>query len=142
VPARTLTITSDAGELARVRAWLREQLSEGGIDSRTQSGLVAAVGELAANAIKHGYRGQAGQPIHISLESRDDRVVIQIEDFGTPFDPARYREPKLDEANEGGWGLYVAGRLCDELSFDPGRERGTRWQVVKYRSGSRPERSR
>ena len=138
-PSR-LVITSESAELARVRVWLRERLSEIGVPRHEQSGLQVAVGEVASNSIKHAYGGQAGQPIHIAVESRGDSVVIEIEDFGTPFDPARYRDPNLDEPNEGGMGLYIARRLADEFSFDLARERGTRWTLVKYRS-PRPPRS-
>lgn len=135
----TLVIGSDSRELARVRAWLGEQLAQRGLDAHAQSALQVAVGELATNSIKHAYEGRAGQPIHISVESRDDGVVIKVEDFGKPFDPARYRHPDLDEMNEEGVGLYIVKRLADELTFDLARERGTRWTLVKYQTGTRPK---
>ena len=77
----TLVITSESRQLARVRVWLGEQLARRGVDAHTQSALQVAVGELATNSIKHAYGGRAGQPIHISVASRDDGVVIQVEDF-------------------------------------------------------------
>jgi serine/threonine-protein kinase RsbW len=130
-----LTITSDSSELARVRAWLRQALAAHGLPAEAQSGLQVAVSELAANAIKHGYEGMLGQPIYITLESHQDRVVIQIEDFGKPFDPREYRGPDLDTPAESGLGLYLVRRLADEFSFDVARSRGTRWTLVKYRKG-------
>jgi anti-sigma regulatory factor (Ser/Thr protein kinase) len=131
--AHRLAITSDSAELGRVRSWLRERLAAHGFSLEEQSGLQVAVTELAANAIEHSYQGLSGQPIHITLEPGEDRVVIQVEDFGTPFDPTRYRAPDLDVPVEGGLGLYLAGRLVDELSVDLARDRGTRWTLVKYR---------
>ncbi|MBI3628298.1 MAG: ATP-binding protein [Candidatus Rokubacteria bacterium] len=136
--AETLVITSESRELARVRAWLGEQLARRGLDSHAQSALQVAVGELTTNSIKHAYEGRAGEPIHISVESREDSVVIQVEDFGKPFDPSRYRHPDLDEMNESGVGLYIVKRLADELTYDLARERGTRWTLVKYQAGTRP----
>jgi serine/threonine-protein kinase RsbW len=134
---RRLAITSDSSELARVRSWLREQLTEHGVPAPAQSDLQVAVTELAANAIEHSYQGMTGQPIYITVEPGEDRVVIQIEDFGTPFDPVQYRAPDLDTPAESGLGLYLARRLADELSIDLARERGTRWTLVKY-CGHRP----
>lgn len=131
-------ITSESAQLPRVRAWLRDRLSEIGVPQHEQSGLQVAVGEIASNAIKHAYGGRGGQPIHITVESRVDRVVIEVEDFGTPFDPAQYRDPNLDQANEGGMGLYIARNLADEFTFDLARERGTRWRLVKYRERRPP----
>ena len=134
-------ITSESTQLARVRSWLGEQLARRGVDAPTRSALQVAVGELTTNSIKHAYGGQTGQPIHISVTSRDDGVVIQVEDFGTPFDPATYRQPNLDEMNESGVGLYIVTRLADEFSFDLARERGTRWTLVKYQPGAKPNRT-
>jgi serine/threonine-protein kinase RsbW len=138
--ASTLVITSESEELPRVRAWLRAELTALGFDPREQSGLQVAVGEITSNSIKHAYEGRSGQPIRLSVESRDDCVVVQIEDFGKQFDPSRYRDPNLDEMNEGGMGLYIARQLADEFSFDLARERGTRWILTKCKRGQ-PERS-
>ena len=66
----TLVITSESRQLARLRAWLAEQLARRGVDAHTQSELQVAVGELTTNSIKHAYGGRAGQPIHISVASR------------------------------------------------------------------------
>ncbi len=139
--ADTLVITSESAQLARLRSWLGEQLARLGVDEHTQSALQVAVGELATNSIKHAYGGRAGQPIHISVASRDGGVVIQVEDFGEPFDPAAYRQPNLDEMNESGVGLYIVKRLADEFSFDLARKRGTRWTLVKYQPGAKPNRT-
>ncbi len=131
----TLVITSESEELPRVRAWLRTELTALGFDSSEQSGLQVAVGEITSNSIKHAYEGRSGQPIRLSVEPRGDCVVIQIEDFGKQFDPSRYRDPNLDEMNEGGMGLYIARQLADEFSFDLARERGTRWILMKCKRG-------
>jgi len=141
VTADTLVIMSESEELARVRSWLGEQLARRGVDEHAQSALQVAVGELATNSIKHAYGGRGGQPIHISVTSRDDGVVIHVEDFGRPFDPTTYRQPNLDEMNESGVGLYIVKRLADEFSFDLARERGTRWTLVKYQPGMKPNRT-
>lgn len=140
--ASRLVITSDSTELARVRTWLKGELSGRGVSAQAQSELQLAVGELTANAIKHSYQGLTGQPIHITVDSRDNGVVIFVEDFGQPFDPARYQDPDLDEVNEGGLGLYLARRVADELSFDLSRDRGTKWTLVKYRTHGMQRRSR
>jgi serine/threonine-protein kinase RsbW len=139
--ADVLVITSESRQLARVRAWLGRQLARRGVDAPTQSALQVAVGELTTNSIKHAYGGRTGQPIHISVTSRAGDVVIQVEDFGKPFDPGTYRTPNLDEMNESGVGLYIVKRLADEFSFDLAREQGTRWTLVKYGPGAGPNRT-
>lgn len=131
--AATLTITSEPESLPTMRAWLREALAHHGVRPEAIAGLVVAAGELCTNAIKHAYAGRPGEPIHLSVTSVPAGVVVEIEDFGRPFDPARYREPDLDELAESGLGIHLVRSLTDEASFDIARPRGTRWTLVSRR---------
>lgn len=126
-------MTSDAAGLAPMRAWLRAQLDGAGVTAHgTQAALVVATSELCANSITHAYGGEPGRPINVTVTRHADRVVIEVEDFGEPFDPGRYVEPDLEELSEHGLGLYIAERSADELIRDVRRERGTRWTLIKY----------
>ena len=130
----TFSMTSDPAQLEAMRAWLRAALPRYDLPGPDQSGLLTAVGELCTNSIKHAYEGAGGQPIRVSLSAYEDRLVIEVEDFGRGFDPAGYVEPDLDALREHGLGLYLVRQLVDTLSWDAGRERGTRWTLVKYRT--------
>jgi len=94
--------------------------------------------ELCANSIKHGYDGEGGRPINLSVTAFEDRIVVEVEDFGRPFDGARYVPPDLDARPEQGMGLFLARALVDSLAPDVARARGTRGILVKYRAGYRP----
>jgi anti-sigma regulatory factor (Ser/Thr protein kinase) len=130
--AETLDITSEATQLARARAWIASTLERHHVPRDHRVALVTAAGELCANAMKHAYAGAPGQPIHLTVRVAGDRSVVEVEDFGYPFDPARYAEPDLDSVPDLGLGIFIARRLTDECSFDTGRARGTRWTLVKY----------
>lgn len=134
----SFSMSSEAEHLARLREWLREGLTGLRVDRPTQAALVLAVGELCANSIEHAYDGRGGQPINVSLRGYDDRVVIEVEDFGRAFDPGRYVEPDLDSLPDHGLGIHLVRRIADSVSIDVHRERGTRWTLVKYRPGHRP----
>ncbi|HBH03291.1 MAG TPA: hypothetical protein DDZ42_15465 [Candidatus Rokubacteria bacterium] len=134
----TLALTSDPEQLARMRAWLRRVLTAGGASGQEEAAILTAVGELCTNAIKHAYGGGGGQPIHLTVTAFEDRLVVEVEDFGRPFDPARYVPPDLDARPEHGVGLFLARSLVDSLAPDVARPRGTRWVLVKYRAGYRP----
>ena len=126
-------MTSEAEQLERMRTWLRSALARHDFASDEQAAVLTAVGELCTNAIKHGYDGAGGQPIRISVSGFDDRLVIEVEDFGKGFDPATDTTPDLDALPEHGLGLYLVRQLVDALSPDVARDRGTRWTLVKYR---------
>ena len=129
----TFSMTSDPAQLEPMRAWLRTVLARYDVLGPDQSGLLTAVGELCTNSIKHAYEGVGGQPIQVSVTAFDDRLTIQVEDFGKGFDASQYVEPDLDTLPEHGLGLYLVRRLVDTMSREVGRPRGTCWTLVKYR---------
>ena len=131
------SMSSEAEDLARLRAWLRETLEGLGVDRATRAELVLAVGELCANSIEHAYDGRGGQPINVSVLGHPDRLVIEVEDFGRAFDAARYVEPDLDTVPDHGLGIHLVHRIADSVAIDVKRDRGTRWTLVKYRPGLR-----
>jgi len=129
----SFTMSSEAEHLGRLRRWLRAELEGLGVDRPTQAALLVAVGELCTNSIRHAYEGHGGQPINVSVQGHEDRLVIEVEDFGRSFDPTRYVEPDLDALPDHGVGLHLVRRIADSVSVDVRRERGTRWTLVKYR---------
>ena len=132
------TMSSEALDLARLRVWLREELAGLGVEREARAALVLAVGELCANSIEHAYEGRGGQPIHVSVRGFEDRLVLEVEDFGRAFDAARYVEPDLDALPDHGLGIHLVHRIADSVSVDVRRERGTRWTLVKFRPGHGP----
>ena len=134
----TFAMTSEAEHLLRLRKWLREELAGHGVPKQEQPNLLLAVGELCANSIQHAYEGKGGQPIKVSVRSLGDSVIIEVEDFGKPFDAERYETPNLEAVPESGYGLFLVKTIADSLSIDVARERGTRWTMVKYLPGRGP----
>ncbi|HTY78396.1 MAG TPA: ATP-binding protein [Candidatus Bathyarchaeia archaeon] len=134
----TFSMTSEAEHLLRLRKWLRDELTGHGVPKQDQSNLLLAVGELCANSIQHAYEGKGGQPIKVSVRSSDDSLVIEVEDFGKPFNSEGYEAPNLEAMPESGYGIFLVKTIADSLSFDVARERGTRWTMVKYRPGRGP----
>ena len=134
----TFVLMSEPQQLARLREWLRGELTRHKVEGHEQFGLQVAVGEICSNSIKHAYAGHGGKPIHVSVRGSEDRLVIEVWDFGKKFDPKSYRPPDLEALPEGGIGLHIVRQFVDELSFDVTQEQGTRWTLVKYRPQGKP----
>ena len=132
----TFRMTSEAAQLARMRSWLWTQLVGQALPLEDCSAFLVAVGEICNNVIKHAYGGEAGRPIAIGIQAFPDRCVIDIEDEGTPYDPHGYTPPDLDSAPESGMGLFIVRKSVDEVTFDTARPKGTRWTLVKLRTGT------
>src|SRR3989337_2302733 len=82
-PEGTFVLTSEPQHLARLRDWLRGELTRLRVENEEQFGLQVAVGEICSNSIRHAYAGLGG-----GLRGRGVK-------------------------NEGQWGLRVAvGEIC------------------------------
>jgi serine/threonine-protein kinase RsbW len=130
--AARFTMTSEPEQLPAMRSWLRAVLMEHGLTPGDCWSLLLAVGELCTNSIKHAYGGAPGHPIRISVQPHPDRVVIDVEDFGTAFDGERYVAPDLNAIPDHGLGLYVVRNIVDHLAH-VARDQGTCWTIEKYR---------
>ena len=118
-PLRANRIEFGLDDLHDLRAQVAATATAVGLDPRRVSDLVAAASELAANSILHGGgRGLA------TVWCGDGAVFVEVADAGTITDPLVGRR-RPDPAAENGRGLYIANRLCDEVSIDSG-ESGTR----------------
>jgi anti-sigma regulatory factor (Ser/Thr protein kinase) len=131
-PEGTFVLTSEPQHLARLRDWLRGELTRLKVENQEQFGLQVAVGEICSNSIRHAYAGLGGKPIHVSVQGNEDQLVIEVRDFGKKFDPEAYRPPDFEAVPEGGIGLHLVRQFVDELSYDVTQEQGTRWTMVKY----------
>ena len=129
----TFSMTSEPEELARMRSWLWTVLVGQGLALEECGKLLLAVGELCNNSIKHAYEGMRGRPIRISLVAGPEQLVIEVEDWGKPFDESRYRQPDLEATPSQGLGLFLVRSVVDQLVIDVERDSGTRWTLIKRR---------
>jgi serine/threonine-protein kinase RsbW len=99
--------------------------------------VVLAVGEAAANAVRHGLRAGARGVIHVRCRADRTGFCVEITDPGDGFDPERVQRPKAGVWQEGGLGIYLMRRIMDAVSytFDA---RGTTVRLIKRASSAAP----
>ncbi len=96
-----------------------------------------ALQEICANIVDHAYAGCGGQiEMVMAVLQTPWRLVIDLSDTGRPFNPETEVTPDLDEVHEGGYGLFLARALLDEVSYriHAGRNH---WHLVKQLEGDR-----
>ena len=104
-----LTVPADAVHLCRLRHAMNEYLSAFPLTSDRRDEIVLAVGEAAANAVEHAYRGLP-EPgvIDVTLWTESDALCVQVRDHG------RWREPPSGPRPPGqGLGVVLMRRLID-----------------------------
>ncbi len=76
--------------------------------------------EAVTNSLLHAYEGKGGR-VEVTISREDGEVVLVVRDWGTPFDPDRVAEPRLDlpieERPPGGLGLFLIHQFMDQVSF-------------------------
>lgn len=90
-----------------------------------------AVHETCTNIVEHAYNGKNGRiNISLSIHKKTNRLIIELQDTGTPFDLAKIQEPDLEAPQIHGYGLFITRQLLDEVNYQstPGTNQ---WRLVK-----------
>lgn len=102
-----------------------------------------AVDEAATNIIQHAYpHGQSGE-IRLVCLREGKRFSVALYDHGRPFDPSQVPAPDLtssiDSREAGGLGIYLMGRMMDEVRFSHNGASGeNELLMVKYVANDLP----
>lgn len=112
-----LLLPSDPRRLRDARRWIAGIAREAGLGDRRTFDLATAVGEACANAYRHAYRSRPDGDVELRAEVDGGRLVVSVRDWGCGFDPSAWKRPELGSLSEGGWGLYLIGRLVDRFEL-------------------------
>jgi anti-sigma regulatory factor (Ser/Thr protein kinase) len=118
-PVGATVLAFDRSGLHDARALVAAEAERAGLSPDRVSDLVAAVGELIANSVKHG--GGRGR---FAVWREAETVLVEVEDAGEIEAPLTGRVRPLP-SQEGGRGVWMANQLCDLVQIRSGRE-GTR----------------
>jgi serine/threonine-protein kinase RsbW len=89
-----------------------------GLSGARLDDFVVAANELMTNAVRHG--GGLG---HVALWSEAGSVVCEVSDHGPGLADPALNHPHRPAAGEpGGWGLWLAAELTDDLRLNTSPE--------------------
>jgi serine/threonine-protein kinase RsbW len=109
-----LSIPASPSRLAGLRRAARASLRE--VQDEVADDVVLALNEVATNAVLHGSSG--GQPIQVVVHIKDDWVEASVLDHGPQSPPGVSADSEPDELRAGGRGLWLLGRLVDEVRIE------------------------
>ena len=138
---KTFALQSSSEELKPLRENLRNFLQTAGFTGQTLETILVAAGEACTNCIRHSYHGQVGHEIQISVEEKEDKIVLTVRDFGEKINLARLKPPELPPQQGGGLGVYFIQTIMDEVRYNTAHSKGNELILVKYKkeSGKRRE---
>jgi anti-sigma regulatory factor (Ser/Thr protein kinase) len=118
-PADSMSLLFDREKLGQARALVGEDARRAGMRPDRVADLAIAVGELAANSVRHG--GGGGM---LRSWREPGALMVEVEDRGLIEEPLVGRVKPAPSA-EGGRGLWMANQLCDLVQIRSGPERTT-----------------
>jgi serine/threonine-protein kinase RsbW len=106
------------------------------LGEETLADLKLALTEACSNSVRHAYANGDGT-VDIRYELHPDRLVIEVADDGTGFDPAVSGGGGLgEEIAEGGLGIAIIRSIADDVEIGTGADgRGSRLRFVKVLDG-------
>jgi anti-sigma regulatory factor (Ser/Thr protein kinase) len=115
-PAQARLLGFELDTLADVRRLTEHSAARAGLELSRAQDLVLAVGELAANSIRHG----GGRGI-LRIWQDGGTLVCEVRDRGRIGDPLAGRHaPGIEQLN--GRGLWIANSVCDLVQVRSGRQ--------------------
>lgn len=107
--------------------------SVGGTAAETHQAVELAVHEVCTNIVEHAYGEDSQGRIDVTItvvESPARSLVVELQDNGKPFDATQAATVNLDEPQEGGYGLYLAHMLLDDVQYERSGGRNI-WRLTK-----------
>jgi serine/threonine-protein kinase RsbW len=102
------------------------------VSDETLYDLKLALTEACTNSVRHAYENGREGNVEIVYELQPDRLVIEVGDEGSGFEPFEGSNGHDGELEEGGLGIEIIRALADEVEIGPREEGGSRLRFVKF----------
>ena len=123
---------SDPANLAATRKALESFALNHGFTDACCGDVGLCLNEILANVIRHAYNNAADKPIHVRAQADQEKLVIEIRDWGNGVDPSKLPQPPYDPLSPGGVGLLCIKQLMDRVTYHPQPD-GMLTRVIKRR---------
>lgn len=116
---RETVLPNEPARMAEVRGFIRGFLSDIRAPVDATQDIMLAVGEAAANAVRHGRRPEGRSEVRIRCRLDDDQVTVTIADDGPGFDPAEVEaRGRPDRFAMGGRGFFLMREFADHVEIE------------------------
>ena len=120
-PVAVLSLLNRLPELARLTGWVKEQAQAFGLPAQAAMHLNLALEEWLVNIISYGYCDDHEHLINLRLWADAQRLRIEVEDDGQPFDPTARGEvdtgAALEDRQVGGLGIHFIRQTMDDFNY-------------------------
>jgi anti-sigma regulatory factor (Ser/Thr protein kinase) len=131
-----ITLCAELDSLPAFREFIDQNCQQNpAVDETTRYDLKLALDEACTNIITHGYAGMNPGSIMLDLDIDNQKVTMNITDFGYPFEPSESPRPDVEAALENrpmsGFGLFFIYQTMDEVCYNTSED-GNCLTLEKY----------
>jgi len=115
----TVKIPSKIKYIKQVSTEILNSLSPFGIDENRLFDIRLCTEEAVRNAVVHGNRSNKKLSVKVRYWTENDRLIIEVEDAGSGFNPGDLPDPTEDSnmMKNSGRGVYLIMKLMDNVNF-------------------------
>jgi len=92
------------------------------LDDEVKHDIKLVLDEIITNIISYAFDDDNEHEISVKIYIDNNKLSINIEDDGRPFDPLEYPQPDtskpLEERDIGGLGVFFVRELMDEIEYE------------------------
>ena len=101
----------------KFNSFIEEFLKESKCNSSLINKILISCEEIFINICKYAYKKSKGD-IFLDIRLNMGKIIIEIQDFGIPFDSTSYVSKTVDRTKKiGGLGIFLVKRLMDEVKY-------------------------
>lgn len=136
-----LRIPGEAQYLFLVRTVVTALARDAGLPEIEVDKIEVAVDEACTNVLDHAYRNMKPKPpIDLEIHIGEDRMVVDVIDYGKPFDFSRYAPPRFPDhwldGQTRGVGLYLIHQCMEKVMYETLAASKNRLRLIKLRQAS------
>jgi sigma-B regulation protein RsbU (phosphoserine phosphatase) len=121
-PRMSLVVTSDFQEIGRLNRELARFARKNDLPEGVMRKLNIAIDDLVNNIISYGTDAGGAQPIEINCAYLDNRLMLEVIDCGSPFNPFEQLNPdttsSIEDRKIGGLGRLLVKELMDNVDYE------------------------
>lgn len=133
----SITLHNDINEVGLLGEWVEQMGEFFQLPPSAVFQLNLALEEAVVNVMNYAYPGQQGMPIYLSAHDGEaNRLVIELEDEGMPFDPTQTDEPDVTLSAEdrpiGGLGIFLVKNFMKDVTYRRTGDRNVLVMTYQY----------
>lgn len=112
------TLANDPANASEMRSFVGDFLARQSVPEDVIDEVLMAVGEVVANACRHGRKPSRPGEVRIRCELEDDEIAVIVGDEGPGFDVRSLDQSVPDVLSQGGRGFFLMRQLMDRVRVE------------------------